>query len=453
MRAASVVVVSLLVLAAGVVPARAQSTRRPDLNMFGRGLRDPEQSLSLRASLGANFFDTITQPVLVPGRPLPVDHGWGSIGAVSIGYNVRAGAFTFEGSMGSFFTYYPQQLDAFRVTTVPGGGMHTGFSWPVSSRTTLTFFSGLRYRPLSTESTVPLSGQMTRSNDVMEDAALAFMPRELAYVEGRYLTAEAGTSLSHDLTRKLRFLGSYDAQRDFAFSAVDPQTGIWTQRMSAGMSVAVWRRLRVRGGYRYEESHYSNAPRPYHYRAFELGLDYGEGTGAELQLTRHTTLTLDGGLGVFADVRGAQHYQLTGRATLVHDMGRTWSSEAGFYRGLDSSELLFQAPVLTDTLFAQMHGIISRSLGFHASTTAERGAVGIVGVGHGTERITANTGLQRSLTRRLALSLDYTYFKYLFESDVARPTGVPAQSSSQGITVQLRTWMPLYQRRRSNATR
>src|SRR5436190_16070032 len=123
MRPVTVLVMSVVVLAWAAARAEAQSIRRPDLNIFARGMRDPEQSLSVRASIGANFYDRITPPPEVPGRlPLP-DHGWGSLAAASLSYNVRMGALTFDGTVGAFVTYYPDRLDAFHTTVVPGGGL------------------------------------------------------------------------------------------------------------------------------------------------------------------------------------------------------------------------------------------------------------------------------------------------------------------------------------------
>jgi len=442
---------SVVVFAWAALRAEAQSTRRPDLNVFARAMRDPGQSLSVRASMGANVYDRITPPPVLPGSPLSPDHGWGTIASASLSYNVNLGAFTFDGSTGAFVTYYPDRADEFRTVVVPGGGVGVGWTWPVRRRTTLTFSSSLRHRPLSVESTVPLSGQIPRSLDVYDDPTLLFIPRDLEFVQGGYLTARSNVSVTHELTRRWVLLGDYGAQRDFSFNALSAQYGVWSQYARANVGYNILRTLRVRGGYRYEESHFKNALKPYRYNTLEVAVDFGD--SATLRLTKRTTLTLDGGVGSFADAAGGTRLHLTGRALLQHQMGRTWSADLGFNRGLDSGFLLFQAPTLTDTASAIVSGLLTRELGFHALATAQRGAVGVIGAGTGIVRITGNAGLQMSLGSRLALGVDYIYYKFKFEQGVARPIGVPPLSSSQGLSVHLSTWAPLYQRRRSNVTR
>ena len=89
MRPVTLLVMSVVVFAWAARRAEAQSTRRPDLNVFAREMRDPGQTLSMRASMGANVYDRITPAPVRPDTPLSPDHGWGTIASVSLSYNVK----------------------------------------------------------------------------------------------------------------------------------------------------------------------------------------------------------------------------------------------------------------------------------------------------------------------------------------------------------------------------
>ena len=450
MRPADLLILALVVSAWAAAPAYAQSTRRPDLNLFGRGLREPEQQLGVNGSLGASFYDTITPQAVLPGRAAPPDHGWGSFGSASLSYNLKLANITFDGSVGSFASYYPRLAKPFRARAFPGAGMGTSWGYQLSPKATFSLGASMRYRPLALESVLPGAfGGIGGGGDIASDATMAFLPRDLDEVEGNYLAASTDAGLSYAFSRRWSLSGNYRVQRDFAFGTVE-RSGLWTQEAGTALHFAVTRNLSVRGGYRYYESHHG-AGRPFRGHGADLGVDYGR--GAALQLTRRTTLVFGAGAGGYVDRAGNQRYRVNGNAGLQHQMGRTWSSSVTYVRGLEAAQLLFQEPLLTDTVSAGINGLINRRLGFNASGAAQRGSVGLVGDGKGLVRVMASTGLQTALGRHFAIGLNYSIYRFHFESQIVRPPGVPARSSSQGVSVHLSTWASIFQRGRSNATR
>jgi len=165
-------------------------------------------------------------------------------------------------------------------------------------------------------------------------------------------------------------------------------------------------------------------------------------------------LALNGGVTGTADRLGNEHFSVVGHAFLEHHMGRTWSTSLGYDRRVETAQLLFQETTLTDTVTGQLHGLISRSLGFHASAQWEQGQVGFTSVNNGLDRASANAGLQWALGRHYALGADYSYYHANFGSQVRLPVGLPSDSASHGVQVYFTAWAPLMQKRgRPNATR
>src|SRR6186997_986519 len=106
--------VTLAVAAAALiapVSAHAQSTRRPDLNLFGPGYRGPQQTLGVTGSLGATFYDMLSKNVtLDPDGNVVPDHGWGTFGSAGLQYNLHLANLSIDGSLGAIATYYPSQV-------------------------------------------------------------------------------------------------------------------------------------------------------------------------------------------------------------------------------------------------------------------------------------------------------------------------------------------------------
>ena len=107
-------------------------------------------------------------------------------------------------------------------------------------------------------------------------------------------------------------------------------------------------------------------------------LDYDK--GISLTMTRRTTVSFGFGTGVAQQKRLAEdtgtsrsRLFLTGQASLLHQMGRTWTTEVGYTRGLRLVDG-FAEPVLTDSLFASVGGLLSRRIDVGAFTRYGHGS-------------------------------------------------------------------------------
>lgn len=463
MRIPVVVVMCAAVTLGVVAAAYAQSTRRPDLNLFGRGLRDPQQSIVVIGNLGATFYDRITPVAPADEQVVSPDSGWGSFASAAVVYNLRLANVTFDGTVGGFASYYPDQARPFRAKVFPGAGARTGWSWALSEKTQVNVDLALGLRPAYAQAIFPGSvtgagGFLGRPADNQfargSDPNAAFLPREAAFVEGAYLTLAQGASLRHTLSRRWSWSARYDYQRNKAFD-VDPEyqwRSAWRQSAFTALHFAATRHLSIRGGYRYEESYFPSAEEPYRVHGPELGVDYDR--GLVLQLARRTSLAITGGASGYVGRDGRQRYRLAGDVELAHHFQRTWTTGARYWRGVSSSEIIFNEPVLTDRVSVFLNGLLTRRLGAHAHAVVQSDARAFTGTGRRSMRGAASAGLQTALGRHFALSADYTYYHYRFENAIARPSGLPAQSASQGVYIYLSTWASVFQRGgRTNAAR
>lgn len=449
-----VTVVGVGALVGAASPALGQSTRRPDLNEFGRGLRNPQQSMGVRGNLGATFYDRLT-PV-EPGSVLGQidDRGWGLFGSAALVYQLRVANVSFDGTLGAFASYYPETPQSFRWKPLPGAGARAGWSWSATDKTQLTFDADLGVRSVFTEtifSGSPTTGAFSAGND----PNAAFLPPETSFIDGAYLTVGSSVGVRHTFSRRWSASTAYRSTLQKGLYIDESQgwlAGGWEQDALAMLHFGVTRNLSIQGGYRYRESRFANSDLRYRVQGFEGGFDYGR--GLVLELARGTTLGMNAGVNGYIDNAGRQRYRVVGDVRLSHEFQRTWLAVAAYTRGIEGTQIIFREPLLTDTFIASLNGLFRRGLGAHATAYVQGGALAFASSGARTLRAAANAGLQQSLSRQFAASVDYTYYHYRFDEGIARPVGLPARSASHGIHAYVSAWVPVFQRGgRTNAAR
>lgn len=135
------------------------------------------------------------------------------------------------------------------------------------------------------------------------------------------------------------------------------------------------------------------------------------------------------------------HFRLTGNANLRHEIGRTWTASAGYFRGFDFREG-YNEPFFTEGATAGLGGLITRRLSFSAvgtwslSTLQREGRTG-------QDSFTATVQSTYALSRFLALFANYVYYKYDFEEDVPLDPRFPRALDRQGIRVGITTSIPI----------
>jgi hypothetical protein len=146
------------------------------------------------------------------------------------------------------------------------------------------------------------------------------------------------------------------------------------------------------------------------------------------------------------------HYNVVGNVQLARELGRTWSTGVGYSRYVSYIET-FRAPVLNDSLFAAITGLLSRTTQFQASAGATRGEVGFSATSD-LESYYASASTRFAFSRKAGLSVYYAYYRYSFANSIALPPGISRFTNRQSVGFSVDTWVPLIQRNRSaNASR
>jgi hypothetical protein len=439
--------VAVVLLSATAAPAEAQTTRGRDRALFGGGMGDVDQELSASSNLGITFLDPIgTKTGVIDGRSL--SSTWFGQGSGALSYAAALPFLSANASIGGVSRYYrkPDRLWFTQALyNVEGATRH---SWQLSPRTSLAANINGSFRPSYWALTASQNGLGAAATNL--DPTL-LLPPSATDLAGRSLGVTAGLSLRHSISRRISLVGDYQLTRYWTYGRPDA-FDLLSQIGRADVEVELTRHLKVRGGYRYEDAR-NGPPEAPHVRrqGLDAGADYGR--GGSIQLTRRTTLTVDGGASVVADTLGAQHYFVLGDASLNHEMGRSWKTSLSYSRSLDFSSL-FQDPVLADTVTGDVGGLITDRLSFQAAAAYSRGTVGFVTAGHGLVRADAYAVIQSALTRYLALGASYAFYQRSIGSLVDVPVDLPRQSEDQVVTVFISTWAPLFHRaRRPHATR
>jgi hypothetical protein len=437
-----VAIVALLVLAA--VPARAQNARADDRALFGGGVGDVEQMLSATSTISASGVEVLEGSLRRNAPTLP-DRTWLGQGVGQVLYALGIPHLRGSAALAGYSFYYPYRDQPWYRTYSARANESADYAWDLTRRTQFGVHQSADLEPAYRQSL--LANNISLPGNTPETL---FLPSDISTIRGQLFSVGAGASLRHHFSRRVSFSGTYGTEQTWSIARPSPYQ-LWRQTGSAGVDVGLTRHLTAHGAYRYTESRIGPPGSPrYRTNNLEGGIDYDRGG---IQLSRHTTLSLAAGADAVADRRGRQHYAATGNATLDHELGRTWSSSIGYWRGFNFSSLL-QEPILSDNVSANLSGLISSRVMFHASAVWSRGAVGFAGGDSRYLRELAVVGVQCALTRNVALGTAYSYYFRAAGSDVVLPEDIDARSRSQLVQAYVTAWVPLFRRaRRPDATR
>jgi opacity protein-like surface antigen len=122
-------------------------------------------------------------------------------------------------------------------------------------------------------------------------------------------------------------------------------------------------------------------------------------------------------------------------------MGRTWTADLGYRRGVDFYEG-FNDPFLSDAVSASLYGMLSRRLNFSSGVDYSFGTVG-VGTDNRYDTLAAHAGLEFGLTRTLAIYGNYLYYRYEFDQQVALDPRFAQSLNRQGVRFGLSASLPI----------
>jgi hypothetical protein len=403
--------------------------------VFGSGVEDASQLLTANASLGGGFDDNIfAGSGIGTGRPnVALDrsgrYGFGSAG---LAYALTTDRVGVTANARATSRYYPAANDS--VLTTYGAGVGAGVQLVSRPRTQVSLNQALTYQPYNLLQVFPVEG-----GPLLENAG----PADDDFTFGRSYTLSyrGGVALSQNVGRRASVNADYAYQRS-RFSLRDRDF----ESHQAGLSYVhgLAEGLSLRLGYRFREGRYPSDGDVRRVRAHtaDIGVDYNR----TLAFSRRTTLAFSTGTSAF--VRNERTtYRLVGRATLTHELGRTWTSSIGYNRNIafvDTYVDTFDEPFVYDALSAGVEGLITQRLQFSAGARASLGRRGDI-AGSDYDTYSASAGLNWAINRYMSAGATYFYYQYDLGTNPLPPNLLP-RLERQGVRAQVTFWAPLFHR-------
>jgi hypothetical protein len=440
----SLFLVALNATLLGAAHASAQTTdtrpERPYRGVYAGGTSESAQVLSVSGSAGVGY-DTNPQQSAAEagfgtiGAPTTSDGSFYNQFSGSLSYSAGLDRVTFGASGSASGRLYPE-LDT-PVTTSYAAS--TGASATLGSRTSVR--AGLSGTFHSMRNFTPFPDLGLEGIGQLDAPSLDF-----GYGRARYSTYSADASVNHQLSQRSSLSLGYGRQNT-AFSGdfedLISQTG--SIRYSRGLT----RYLSLRLGYGYSEARYGAADRQYQTHNLDTGVDYSR----SLSITRRTTFAFSTGATALKQ-QGDTRFDAIGSATLSREIGRSWQASLAYQRSAGYVQSLLE-PTFADSVSGAFNGLITRRLSFHSGVGASRGSVGFVRSStNGFDAVNAFTGVGQALTRHLALNVNYSFYRYNFESGAAIASALIPHLNRHSVSVSLSAWAPLFQHgRKKNASR
>jgi hypothetical protein len=438
------IVLTLAALLASVVTAGAQTfaptprAERPYRGLFGGGVGEAEQLLTLNASLGGGYDDNIFMESNVGGTPTDpraAQSGSYALASGTLNYSFNKSRLAFGASAGVSTRRYSESSED--LVTAYGGSI--GGSFRFTERQSLTFSQAVNYQPYLNMIQFPALFEPELGQD-----RLASLDAVTALTD--YYSYNSTVGYTARLGRRDNFELGYSRRVD----DFETENSDYTARGGhARYTHEVSRGLGLRVGYGYNEGRYPAAAdaRTLQWRTWDVGVDFARA----LSFSRRTELSFATGTSAVAD-NNQTYYRFTGEARLNREIGRTWNATASYRRGVEFVAA-FSEPFLSDGFSVGFGGMLNRRLQFGSAVGGALGSVG-VGAEQNYDTYYASATLTYGVTRYMGLGTEYFFYRYRFDETVGLPSGMSRHSNRQGVRVYLSLWAPLIHRaRRPDAPR
>jgi hypothetical protein len=431
---------------AGVMPPSVDANvRRPFRGLFGADghTTAAPQELTFTGSLAGAYDDNIALAVS-GGLPDPTlaRVGMYTDGNAGFEFASRARRSSFAAMGTTAFSYYPTYDDT--VIASYAGGF--GFAAPLGGRGTLQASQTVAYSPFYSFTVVPALPALLQS-----DVTLPELGRELEIGDFSTLVYETSVDVTHALSRRVAFVGSYTLRgSDLANESSD----LRHQRIGGSIRRSLSPGLALRLGYEYRRGRYAVTSTDV---AQLHDVDTGVNYGRSLSISRRTTLAFDTGSSILLRRReeapggsdppqDLRYVFLSGKMSLQHELGRTWTAGLSLHRDLQYVEG-FAEPFLSNAMTGGVSGHLNRRADVAVSGSYSKGLVG-VSLANSDFSTTAVTSRARlAFTRHVAGYVEYFYYRYDFGTGVTIPAGIAREMNRQGGRLGVTTWLPVMRRR------
>lgn len=411
---------------------------RPNRALFGGGVGQTGHLLLVGASLSGGNDRFLSLSSDADGAPGRNDGARFGSGAVTLRYGLNRSRFTLDVEGVSSARYAPAFFRG--ASESHQGSLTTGLQ--VSTRTRVGGSVAARRQPLSATALFPGMFDGIGAPPVPTDYEIRGL--------GRYTVGSGALTMSHALSRRSTVLLGYDY--GYSGGAGETRAEHVYYGYSARYRHELSRSLALRLGYGRGSGEYRLAS-PEARRLRNHLIDAGVDFNRALSFSRRTSLSLSTGTALVSD-GDAMRADAVGSASLNHEIGRSWLAAIGYQRRMG---FVAEIPELvsTDSAFATFGGLIGRRLGVQARTGVSVGEVGpAASLSNRFRSYHATAGVQTGLTRNLAVSLGYIYYRYRFDSSAFLPGAINTRGSRQSVQASLVLSAPLIHRARSsNAAR
>jgi hypothetical protein len=430
---------------------------RPYDGLFAQRRVPTEQTLTFMATVGGGYDTNIlagasTGPGPTPSTLLgPAQASTFENASASLSYSFSGRRLSFGATAGTNANYYAS-FGVKPLTVANSGGINA--AWYPSSRTEISASVNALYGPFYTLPGVPVvpvapdNGETPSANET-PGQTLVLDSGSTLLVED-HLNLMGGVALTHSVTRRLSLSVNYG---DSIVASPSHAFDLSVRSYGGGLSYLLAKGLAAQLSYTESTGRFGVGRTPTTSHGLAAGLNFNRA----LSITRRTTLTFASGLAAFSNASvndGRPQYFLSVQASLVHEIGRTWTASLAYNRSASFVETFLQ-PVFSDAVTAGIGGRLSRRVQVQSSIGATSGTVGLVNASENHFRTYfGSAGLRVDASRTVSVGLDYAYYRALFASGVPLPPGFARQSDRQSVRVYVSLWAPLMSRgRRPNAAR
>jgi hypothetical protein len=413
-------------------PVAAQ-VRVPPRSVLGANAPgDPNLTLSIDMAEG---YD---QDVLshLGGAALSVGAASGLYATLTpqIRYQSHGGHWQLGVTAGSNARYYGD-LHQVIVTNHSAG---VGLSAQLTRSTALSLSQSAAYAPALEYGLSGLFNAATSSVGYVTPAASNYVldtKRSYAYA--------TSASLTQTMTPRAALMFSSNL-RYSVFTVHDPNYPDVRSRDAGGAFIySLNRDVKLRLGYTFRQGQYVGSP-----RSTEHNLDIGIGYSRALSPTRRTTVAFSLGptvaKGIVQNLSpvARRQYRLVGNATLSHQMGRSWSVEGTYRRGLGYIEGL-RIPVVTGTYSATAGGFLNRRMDLSLSAGYTTGESALTGTASPFVTYSADARLRFALSSMWSAYVEYIFNDYRFSSGIQLPPGIGPGATRHGVRTGLSLRIPM----------
>jgi hypothetical protein len=417
---------------------------RPFRGLFGLG-DEGRKGLDVSGSLFGAYDDNLT--ATLPGASIdPRFQRSGEYAGATgqLSFNWQGERAAFNSWAGSSTSYYPDEASHF-VTSYTGGA---GVTAPLGRRSSIRVSESVIYTPYFLFGFLPSVPPIDELPNQPIEVGTDFTITDQAAL--RYLT---NVNLERSLSRE----ASLSVYYGFGLTNYqDQNAGYRQQRVGALFRRRLTRNAHLRLGYGYRTATYSDIPSlgggstRHESHDVDAGVDYSRALSLSRRtkvsfMTGSSILVRDTPTGAAALPGASTRVVLTGSASLVREVGRTWRTGMMAARTTTFSDVLLE-PVTSNSVSVFAGGLLSRrqELTFRGSYSA--GDVGTSGVQNGFATYLGSAAWRIALTRHLAAFATYLYYHYDFGRGVNLPTGVASKLDRQGVRVGISGWLPLLRR-------